>query len=157
MSSRLNKTRLPLLPQQALQHLSQWETLLGQSEEGLDVLQGHKEWCNLCLFSAYTRKCRHTDTFMHLQTHARAHTATLDACTYCSLNAKILACTNVLNDFGMSAMFLQAGRLSSQFGHSMTTVLYAHGLPVVYTHTYQGHTHTLNWVEVVVPGGKQGN
>lgn len=33
---------------------------------GLDVLQGHKEWCNLCLFSAYIRKCRHTHTHPYM-------------------------------------------------------------------------------------------
>lgn len=38
----------------------------------LDVLQGHKEWCNPCVFSAPTRKCRCRDT-SHTHMHMRGN------------------------------------------------------------------------------------
>lgn len=39
---------------------------------GLDVLQGHKEWCKPCVFSAPTRKCRCRDT-SHAHMHMRGN------------------------------------------------------------------------------------
>lgn len=89
MNSGLNKTRLPLLPQQALQHLSQWEPLLGQTsfEKG-----GAWMCCRVtrsdvtCVYFQHI----HVNVDRHTHTHT---TATVDACTYCSLHAKIFACT----------------------------------------------------------------
>lgn len=114
---------------------------------GLKVLQGHKEWCNLCLFSAYTRKCRHRDTFTHTcsHTHMRAHTLELQGtplrilfltCRDVSMHSSVsltatIALTYLALNSRIPAMFLQAGCLfpSSKFGQSMTSV-------TAYVHTH---------------------
>lgn len=119
MNSGLNKTRLPLLPLLALQHLHQWEALPEQTSL-------HRGGALIC--------CRVTRSdvthvyFQHIHVNVITETplsfSFTRTHTHCSLHTNICVCTlqshwriqNVLIDFlfdsGTCSMFLHTGCLS---------------------------------------------
>lgn len=113
MNSGLNKTRLPLLPQLALQHLSQWETLPGQTS----FKKGGEMCCRVTRSDVICVYFQHIHVNVDTWTPPRRHT-----CKEQVSHMLFFTCTDVSIDklkrtnwlrLGVSAAdtFLQAGCL----------------------------------------------